>query len=115
MTNSNIEIFQDFEIEWIFIPSFELNKVHHTHGLGFYYKKDKMEILVGFIEGYEWYHTKKGLCKIYILSQDSNEWSDLISESRQIIREVKESSYEILKNRLVSGRVKGNINILANA
>ena len=115
MPTHSTEKYQDFEIEWIVVSSLELDRYSDTHGVELYYVKNKQGKLVGFIEGYEWYHISKGPCTIYILSQDSQEWSELMPESERILNDTKESVYEILQNRQLLGRVKGNIHAHANA
>ena len=113
MEKHSIEKYQNFEIEWIVIPSFELYRC--GHGVELQYRYNRQKKLVGFVEGYEWYHEKKGPCKIYILSQDSKEWSDLITESDRILNDTRESAYNVLQHGRLSGRIEGNIYAHANA
>ena len=61
------ETFENYEIEQITIPSFKFKRFpereefryNDRHGVELYYKDEKRELLVGFIEGYQWYHMKK--------------------------------------------------------
>jgi hypothetical protein len=111
------ETFANYEIEWITLPSFkfkrflEREEFHYTdrHGVKLYYKDEKQELLVGFIEGYQWYHAKRGPVRIYILTHDSKEWGELLRDAKQILNELKEAIYEVLERQPFRGRIKGNI------
>lgn len=111
MSKHTTEKYQDFEIEWIVIPSFNYGR---GHGIELYYQDNKQEKHVAFIEGYEWYHMKKGLSKIYILSSDSEEWGELGLKYERIMNEIKESVYEILQQGKLGGKIKDNIYAHAN-
>lgn len=79
------------------------------HGVELHYKDEKQKLLVGFIEGYEWYYMKRGPVRIYILTQDSEKWGELLPESRKILNELKEAIYQVLKQQPFQGRIKDNI------
>jgi len=117
------ETFAKYEIEQIAIPSFKFKRFlrgkefsyNDRHGVELHYKDKKQKLLVGFIEGYQWYHIKRGPVKIYILTQDSEEWGELLPESNSILNEVKDAIYEVLKQQPFQDRIKGNIYGWANA
>jgi hypothetical protein len=115
------EKYHNFEISWLSVPSFIVESNGHQirfnsrHGIELHYKEGKQKCLIGFIEGYEWYHSKKGPCNVYILSKDSEEWGELTDKSAQILKDTKDSVYEILVKNIFLGQIKGNIYVRANA
>jgi len=117
------ETFANYEIERITIPSFKFKRFlegeefnyNDRHGVELHYKDEKQKLLVGFIEGYQWYHMKRGPVRIYILTQDSKKWGELLPESRKILNELEEAIYEVLKQQPFQGRIKGNIYSFPNA
>ncbi len=119
--STTAEKFGNYEIEWITIPSF---REHHygkefhyydSHGVILSYRDASADIPVGFINGYEWLHEKRGPCKIYILDLESSDWHELLLKAKQILAEVKEASYEVIGRQLLRDRIKDNIYALANA
>lgn len=112
MPNHTTEKYQDFEIEWIIIPAFNYGC---GHGIELHYQNNKQKKQIAFIEGYEWYHIKKGLCKVFILSSDSEDLEELAIEYEKILNDVKESVYEILQLKRFGGKIKGDIYAHANA
>lgn len=116
------ETFANYEIEWIAIPSFKFKRYsqgeefdyNDRHGVELHYEDEKQRLIVGFIEGYQWNHKKRVPVKIYILTQDSKEWGELLPESKHILNELKEAIYEVLKQQPFQGRIKGNIYGWAN-
>ena len=117
------ETFANYDIERITIPSFKFKRFpdregfryNDRHGVELHYKDEEQELLVGFIEGYQWYHMKRGPVRIYILTQDSKEWGELRRKSNEILDELKEAIYAVLKQQTFRGRIKGNIYGLPNA
>jgi len=111
------ETFANYEIELITIPSFKSKRCfkgeefnyNDRHGVELHYRYEKQELLIGFIEGYHWYHIKRGPVKIYTLTQDSKEWGALLSKSKKILNELKEAIHEVLKHQLFDGMIKRNI------
>jgi hypothetical protein len=49
------------------------------------------------------------------LTQDSKEWGELRRKSNEILDELKEAIYAVLKQQTFRGRIKGNIYGLPNA
>lgn len=115
------ERYRNYDIELVEIPSFQYKRYgkefyyNEGHGVELTYKGDNHKIRVGFIEGYMWLHEKRGPCKIYILTQDSKEWGELLPESNKILNEVKDAIYQVLSQQTFRGRIKGNIYGWANA
>ena len=58
---------------------------------------------------------KRGPVRIYMLTQDSKKWGELLPESRKILNELEEAIYEVLKQQPFQGRIKGNIYSFPNA
>lgn len=120
-TEHAFEHYREYTIKWIFVPSFKLkshngeHRLNSRHGIELYYKKEEPENIVGFIEGYEWYHNKGGPCRIYVLSRNSKDWGNLLSKSEMITGQIKESVYEILLNKKLVGLIRGDIYANANA
>jgi hypothetical protein len=115
MNDINTEKYLSYEIEWITIPTFKPPNHICGHGIELHYKQEKRPIIIGFINGYNWYHERRGLCKVYILSQDSKDWVDLPPESTKWLNEVKECIYTVLKQGHLHGRIKRDIYAWANA
>jgi hypothetical protein len=117
------ERYGNYEIELIAIPSFKFKRFsqgedfnyNDRHGVELHYKDEKQRLLVGFIEGYQWYHIKRGPVKIYMLTQDSREWGELLPESKHILNELKEAIHEVLNKQPFDGMIKGNIYSWPNA
>jgi hypothetical protein len=108
---SNTEKFGTFEIEWVFVPT--CHSMPFGHGVQLHYKhylKDKKHIEIGFIEDFTWYHKKSGLCKIYILTENSKEWGQFQPKAKQILSELKECIYhQVLEDLQYIGNLKGDI------
>ena len=107
----NTEKYGKFKIEWITLPSIPLG---WGHGVEFHYKGER-GILIGFIEGYEWHHKNSGFCKIYTLAPDSKVWGEFKPESNEILKELKDCIYKVLRERRFLGKIKGDIFAWANA
>jgi hypothetical protein len=98
------EKYKQFEIEWATLPSIPWG----GHGVEFHYKGER-GILIGFIEGHEWNHKNSGFCKIYTLAEDSTEWGEFKLTSNEILKELKDCIYQVLRQHRFLGFLKGNI------
>jgi len=99
------EKYKQFEIEWITLPSITGKR---GSGVEFHYKGER-GILIGFIEGYEWHHKNSGFCKIYTLAEDSTEWGEFKLPSNEILKELKDCIYQVLRQHRFLGFLKENI------
>lgn len=109
------EKYLNYEIEWIVLPSFSPPYYKSRDGIELYYERDMRRIIVGFVDGYKWFHKKRGRCIVYILSQDSEEWVGLFPETADKVREVKDCIYDVMREGHLHGRIKGDIYAWANA
>ena len=98
------EKYKQFEIEWITLPSIPAR----GSGVEFHYKGER-GILIGFIEGHEWDRKNNGFCKICTLAVDSTEWGEFKPESNEILKELKDCIYQVLRQHRCFGIIKGNI------
>ena len=115
MNDIKTEKYLSYEIEWITITTFSPHYFACGHGIELHYKNTRPPMIIGFIEGYDWFHERSGLCKVYILSRDSKDWADLLPESQKWLNEVKGCIYDVLKQGHLHGRIKGDIYAWANA
>lgn len=92
-----IERFGNFEIQWASVEGVE--PYGRGHGLSFYLPN----LVLAFIEGFEWLHETSNRVRIYVLDPKSKQWNNLLSESRRILGELRECVYILLSNP------KGNI------
>jgi len=98
------EKYKQFEIEWITLPSIPAG----VSGVEFHYTGER-GILIGFIKGYEWDHNNSGFCKIYTLAVDSTVWGEFKTESIEILKELKDCIYHVLRQHRFFGFLKGDI------
>ncbi len=105
------EKYDAFEIEWVKMPVID----NCGHGIEMHYDDGKRRLRVGFIGGYRWYHSRKGQCRVLVLSPDSHEWGDLANLSEKILTDLRDSVYEVLREIRLFGNIKGKIFALANA
>ena len=98
------EKYKQFEIEWVTLPSIPWG----NPGVELHYKGER-GIFIGFIEGYEWHNKNSGFCKIYTLAEDSTEWGEFKAESNEILKELKDCIYQVLRQHRFLGVIKGDI------
>ena len=98
------EKYKQFEIEWVTLPKIPWR----GHGVEFHYKGER-GILIGFIEGHEWNHKNSGFCKIYTLAEDSTEQGEFKPKSDEILKELKDCIYQVLRQHRILGVIKGDI------
>ena len=108
---NDIEKYKGFEIEWVSVASVG----PCGHGIEMHYDDGKRRLRVGFIDGYRWYHERKGPCRVLVLSPDSDEWGDLASNSDTVLSDLRDSVYTVLREIRLHGYIKGRIFALANA
>jgi hypothetical protein len=101
----NTDQYGKFQIEWFALPSIPWEQ---GPGVEFHYKKER-GLLIGFIEGYEWHYKNSGPCKVYILSEDSEEWGEFQPKAHEIFIELQECIYQVLRERRFLGPIKGDI------
>ena len=101
----NTEKYGKFEIERIALPSIPWEQ---GPGVEFHYKRER-GFLIGFIEGHEWNHKNSGFCKIYTLAEDSTEWGEFKLTSNEILKELKDCIYQVLRQHRILGVIKGDI------
>ena len=101
----NTEKYKMFDIEWITSPALPWQQ---GPGVEFHYRQER-GILIGFIEGYGWHHKNSGYCKTYTLTEDSNAWGEFQPNAHEILNELKECIYQVLREHRFFGLIKANI------
>jgi hypothetical protein len=69
---ATVERYKEFDIEWVSMPSVGTC----GHGIELHYDDGSRKLRVGFIEGYGWFHQRKGPCRVLTLSPGSEEWAE---------------------------------------
>ena len=96
---ATVEHYERFEIEWVSMSSIGTC----GHGIELHYDDGKHQLRVGFIDGYGWFHQRKGPCKVLTLSPDSQEWADLASISDIVLSDLQESVHVVLRDKRIYG------------
>ena len=105
------ERYERFDIEWVSVPSIGTC----GHGIELHYDDSSHKLRVGFIDGYRWFHQRKGPCRVLTLSPESKEWAELASISDSLLYDLRESVYIVLRDIRLHGYIKGRIFAWANA
>jgi hypothetical protein len=87
-----IERFGDFEIQWASVEG--VRPYGYGHGLTFYLP----DIVLAFIEGFEWLNETSNRVRIYVLDPKSKQWDNRLAESRRILGELRECVYIVFSN-----------------
>ena len=102
-----------YEIEWR--PTQSAQRMNnHGHGIEFHHKLGTERLVIGFIDGFDWLHGKSNRVNVYYLSLGSEEWGELASVAQHILKELRESVYEVLEKEIFMGEIRENIHVLTS-
>lgn len=118
--SNNPERFEQYKITWKNVKLIE----GCGHGVQFHYgqrKPDRDEGVIGFIDGFGWYHGDTNNVEVLVLDRKSEKWASMTQEDPDvIISQLKKAVTKVLKEKdkamsVGIGRsVIGNIFALVN-